>query len=80
MTVRGKFFVIGHERWPGQDGTKIKLSAVVAYASDKENIENRMFHKHTPSGTIEMYVNNPDAETFFTLGKSIYVDFTETPK
>lgn len=76
--VRGKFFVIGHEKWPGQDGTKIKLGAVSG--SDKENQENVMFHKYTPSGTIEMFVNNPPAEAFFALGKVVYVDFTEAPR
>jgi len=76
--VRGKFFVIGQEKWPNQQGTNIKLGAVSA--SDQDNKENCMFNKFTPNGTVQMFVNNPEAEAFFTLGKSIYVDFIEAPQ
>ena len=75
--VRGKFFVLGLEKY-SKDGTKIKLGAVSA--SDKENAENCMYHKYTPSGTIEIYVNNPPAEEFFVLGRELYVDFIPVEK
>ena len=77
--VRGKFFVLGIEKHGrGSNGLKIRLGAVSG--SDKENAENCMYHKYTPSGSIEMFVDNPPAEAFFTLGKTVYVDFTEAPE
>lgn len=77
--VRGKFFVLGFEKPNGinSPGTKIKLGAVSA--SDPEKTENCMYHKYTPSGSIEMWVDNPEAEQFFVLGQEIYVDFTKAP-
>ena len=38
--------------------------------------ENKRFAKATPSGTIQIYVDNPPAEQSLALGKLFYVDFT----
>jgi hypothetical protein len=76
--VRGKFFVLGFERQQHSSGTKIKLGAVSA--SDPEKTENCMYHKFTPNGSIEMWVDNPEAEQFFVLGEELYVDFTKAAK
>lgn len=75
--VRGKSFVLGLQKMSKGPGTTIKLGAVSA--SDKERSENNIYHKHTPSGSIEMYVDNPHAEEFFTIGRVVYVDFSEAP-
>jgi len=78
MTVRGKFFVLGIEQQMYNSSVvKIKLGAVSA--SDSEKSENTMFHKYTPSGTIELQIDNPPASEFFKLGKTVYVDFSEAP-
>lgn len=37
--------------------------------------ENERFHRYTPSGTIEIMVDNP--AVVFELGKFYYVDFSE---
>lgn len=37
--------------------------------------ENDRFHRYTPSGSIEIEVDNPAVS--FELGKHYYVDFTE---
>ena len=77
--VRGKFFVLGLEKnGPKQNGTTIRLGAVSA--SDPEKKENCMYHQYSPSGEIKMWVDNPVAEQFFTLGKEVYVDFTAAPQ
>lgn len=36
--------------------------------------ENRRFHKYTPSGKLEISVDNPEVN--FELGKEYYLDFT----
>lgn len=78
MRVRGKFFVLSVSKSaPKQAGSLIKLGAVSA--TDSKCAEDDFYHKYTPSGSIEMYVDNPSAEAFFTIGKTVYVDFTEAP-
>lgn len=78
MTVRGKFFVMQVAKsHPQNPGTNIKFGAVSA--SDNEKSENNFFHKYTPSGTIEMFVDNPPVEKQFEIGKVFYVDFSEAP-
>jgi hypothetical protein len=39
--------------------------------------EDRRFAKATPSGTIQLYVDNPPASDYLELGKQFYVDFTK---
>ena len=78
MDVRGKFFVMRVQKSHAkEEGVMIELGAVSA--SDKEKSENTFYHSATPSGKIEMYIANPTAARFFTLGKTVYVDFSEAP-
>ena len=76
-TVRGKFFVLGIRRQPHSSGSQIELGAVSA--TDNEQSENTMYHRYTPSGTISLFIDNPAAEAFFSLGRTVYVDFSEAP-
>jgi hypothetical protein len=39
--------------------------------------ENQRFHKYTPSGRLEITIDNPSAAEYFQLGKQYYLDFTE---
>jgi hypothetical protein len=39
--------------------------------------ENKDFNQYTPSGTFEMFVDNPKAKGFFKEGREYYMDFTE---
>lgn len=42
--------------------------------------EDRRFQKATPTGVIEMQIDNPMALGQFKVGESYYVDFTNAPK
>lgn len=50
----------------------VKLSAV---SSDT----NKTWAKYTPSGSIELSIDNPDAVDRFVLGQTYFVDFSEAP-
>ena len=74
MLTRGIFVCnkIAKTTW-SQDLRIVTLSAVCTnYTS-----ENERFHRFTPSGMIEINVDNP--KVVFELGKNYYVDFTEAP-
>jgi hypothetical protein len=78
MQVRGKFFVLSISKSSPQGaGSTIRLGAVGA--SEKEKSENNLYHRYTPSGNVDMFVDNPAAEAFFSIGKTVYVDFSEAP-
>ena len=70
--MRAKFYVESLEG--NEEGTEftVKMRAVTS-GSD----ENMDFNKYTPSGSFEMYVDNPKAKDFFEVGKEYYLDFTE---
>lgn len=65
----------------GSEGyNTIQLGAVYAgYEKDKENGENAIFGKWTPSGEVRMSICNPAANEFFKEGKKYYITFTEAP-
>jgi hypothetical protein len=73
MTVRGKFQLqyITENYWNKEQRT-LKFSAVCNDGTP----ENERFHKYTPSGTLEMTVDNPTALSGFKLGAYYYLDFT----
>jgi len=37
--------------------------------------ENKHFWKYTPSGTLSMWIDNPDAVKQFVPGQEYYLDF-----
>ena len=71
--VRGKFKLqeIHQHAWSG-DGRTLIFTAEY----DPDLPEDQKYAKATPSGKIEMGVDNPAALQQFELGKSYYVDFT----
>lgn len=71
--VRGKFQVtnITSNHW-NKDSKTIRLGAVY----DNGIEENAKYAKATPSGSIEIQIDNPSAAEFFELGKYVYVDFS----
>jgi hypothetical protein len=71
--VRAKFRVDAIKQW-AYGGKTLELSAVY----DDGIEENRRFAKATPSGKMEIQIDNPSAAEFFELGKSYYLDFTKT--
>lgn len=58
MTVRGKFFVAEVRKRPGKGGV-VQLSAA------SRGARNATWASASPSGTIELTINNPDAFAFF---------------
>jgi hypothetical protein len=74
MAVRCKFRVTSKEVYPKGDQcdrpTTVKLHAV----------KSDPFGKYTPSGHIEMYIMNDEAEAQFEVGEEYIVDFTKVEK
>jgi hypothetical protein len=73
MQVRAKMAVIEVAR--NQWGSR-KVTFQPQY--DQSIPEDQRFQKATPSGSIEMLIDNPPVAEFFeqNLGKAFYVDFT----
>jgi hypothetical protein len=73
--IRAKFYVqkVAKTAWGG--GVEVTLSP--QYDTTIE--EDKRFSKATPSGTIQLYIDNPPASEYLALGKYFYVDFTEVP-
>jgi len=72
MSVRAKFKVtkVAHTEYGGKE-----VTLTPQYDTSIE--EDRRFAKATPSGTIQLYIDNPPAADQLALGKFFYVDFTE---
>lgn len=71
ITVRGKFRCTEEVKsaWLGEAARKVVFEAVY----DLEIPEDRRFYKATPTGRLEMTVDNP---TLFEVGQHYYLDFT----
>lgn len=55
----------------------VKLYPVGIYNSQNQiSDEDRAFWEATPSGSLEMYISNPDTKDFFEENKKYYVTFT----
>lgn len=76
MSVRAKFTLDSITRTSWGTATVLKFQAVGA----DEVPENQRYHKYTPSGCLEISVDNPAAVEQFELGKSYYLDFTPVPE
>lgn len=68
--VRAKFKVtsITNYEWPGQT---VRLQPVY----DTTIEEDRRYAKATPSGQIELTIDNPLAQEQFKIGQYMYIDF-----
>lgn len=75
--IRGKFVcerVVRSEWSKTYSDFKVHLRPVCA--DGNELSENTKFHTATPSGSIELTVDNVAAQSAFEPGKYYYVDFT----
>ena len=72
MTVRAKFSCISITKYtyPGSTVTLIPVY-------DHTIPEDVRYAKATPSGTIQLMIDNPPAEEHFQLGQAYYVDFAK---
>jgi hypothetical protein len=75
--VRCKMIVTERKNMFNQwSGTKPTTAVVLSPVSGDEN---KTWAKYTPSGKVELSIDNPDAYEYFELGKTYFVDFTEAP-
>lgn len=77
MSVRAKFQVTNVVQNTGWNNGPHETSTVVLSAVSNET--NKTWSKWTPSGKLEMQINNPEALKQFEIGKFFFLDFTEAP-
>jgi hypothetical protein len=73
--MRAKFTLNAMTEYPGHGGKTLRFNPV----SDASTPENERFTKYTPSGSLEMLVDNPAALAEMKLGQAYYLDFTPAP-
>lgn len=71
QTIRCKFTVSSVTTYQG--GNR-KVTLAPQY--DQSIEEDRRFSKYTPSGSLEMLVDNPNVIDALQLGKTFYIDLT----
>lgn len=81
--TRTKFYVVGKESVSNGQGVlagwKIRLAAIWESGGvDGGNavLENRIFSKFTPQGSIDLFITNPVAAERYEAGREYYVDFS----
>lgn len=75
--IRAKFMVVAitEHSWGGGGQKTVKLEA----RYDPAIPEDQRFYEATPTGSLEMLVNNPAALEMLQLGHSFYIDLTPVP-
>lgn len=63
--------------WVKDHGNNTKIVQLGVVYSKVDGTEDRDFTKATPSGHIEMQIDNPAAAVQFVPGRQYYVDFTD---
>ena len=69
VRIRAKFLCASETRYGYGDSRSYKFTATY----DPDTPEDQRFAKATPSGSLEMQVDNPSA--YFTAGAFYYLDF-----
>jgi hypothetical protein len=75
MRAKMKVQSVETSEYPGE---KIKMSPVCGdqpFGPNGES-EDNTFARYTPSGSLELFVNNPDLAGKIKPGQKFYVDFT----
>jgi hypothetical protein len=67
--MRAKFYVESTTHYKS-GGITVRLNPVLSNTE-----ENKSFWEATPSGHMELQINNPSAIRFFDIGAEYYVDF-----
>ena len=78
--VRAKFKVHKIESFAEPRNTGTVYMAPVYGKTGGDGEENSIFGKYTPSGQVQMNIQNPEAFKEFELGGCYYVDFTKAPE
>lgn len=69
MQIRAKFVVSTVTKQVGQE--QVTLCAVTSGSE-----ENKSFAKYTPSGVLNLTIDNPATVGFFEPGREYYLDIT----
>lgn len=77
MSVRAKFVVQSITRTQHWDKTKGEVQAIKLTPVTGGSDENKAFYDATPGGSIDLQTLNPQAASYFELGKEYYLDFTK---
>jgi hypothetical protein len=70
MNVRAKFKCESVTKF--ETGCQVKLRA-----TNQQDGDNQDWSQWTPSGSLEMTITNPPAETSFAPGRFYFLDFSE---
>ena len=75
MKVRAKFRCNSIELFSSEPGgsRNVKLTPVTGGPEASE--EDKAFWKYTPSGSVQMRIDNPPASELFEIGKTYYLTF-----
>lgn len=86
-TVRAKMSVQVVEKSTYSELTKLQCvmgrknaDGTYRATTKEENLEDNSFASATPSGKMELSIDNKEVHGFFKPGKSYYVDITEVPE
>ena len=71
MSIRAKFRCISETRHSHTEAVTVRFQPMY----DPDLPEDQRYSKYTPSGSLEMYVDNPAVQ--FEVGADYYLDFTK---
>lgn len=74
MTIRAKFRCTSETRFAYNEARQLIFQPIYDPQLVEEDVS---FSKYTPSGKLEMSVDNPNAR--FEVGRDYYLDFTPVP-
>ena len=77
MSVRAKFAVQSITRTQHWDKAKGEVQTIKLTPVTSGSDENKAFYDATPGGSIDLQTLNPQAASYFELGKEYYLDFTK---
>jgi hypothetical protein len=74
--MRAKFKVESVTKFEGQENLKLSAVCANSFGPNGESEDND-FARYTPSGDLQMTVNNPDLLGKINPGEKYYLDFTK---
>lgn len=80
MSVRGKFTLTAITSTSWSPTAPVTKTLKFSTTYDPTIPEDVRFSKATPTGHLEMVVDNPAALEQFELGRAYYLDFTPVPE
>lgn len=75
IMIRAKFKCLGVYPTKDANGTTTREQVSLCAVFD-DSPENKVWAKHTPSGSLGMTINNPEVFGQFVEGKEYFLDFT----